>query len=798
MTKAFTRLVVLAFLGSGLVPLVTMMLSRKYDGLSIGGAFFLTELGAALVVVFLTARFHRFLQKLHPRLDANAREQDEFLETCSPRYVGVAIVGAAALSLFLELAVIRWQSTLFEFFAFYKNISLLACFAGLGLGYALANRRRIPLGMVIPLLAWQFGLMLALRFGMGDARTQSLRVVPFREQLNMGLLVVGTLADGAAFYLFLSLIFLLTVLTFLPVGQLCGRLMQRRQTLSAYGLNLLGSLAGVVLMLVLSWLWTPPLVWFALCFLGILLFYVRKPSSILLGGGGALVALTILAWPVDPLQAKIYSPYQELEFSAGPRGLLVLRAAGHYYQRVLDLAKSNGAVGSDPELTRMRDYYELPYRVYGAPADVAVVGSGTGNDVAAALRSGARRVDAIEIDPAILMLGQTDHPEHPYQDARVHAIVNDARSFLRTTDQTYDMIVYGLLDSHTLLSSNSSVRLDSFVYTVEGFREARARLKPGGMISLSFTILNRDIGRKIYLVMQQAFDGRPPVCIRTGYDLSTIFLEAKDKDLVLPGQLLQQTGFHDQTSFFANPEIRADVSTDDWPFFYMPRRVYPLSYLVVVLLIVVLSFLVTANFVSERPQFSHLPFFFLGAGFMLVETKGITELGLTFGNSWQVIGVVIVGILVMAFLGNCLVQWLRIQRPTVPYLLLFASLGLGWLIARNGGLPSTPVGRLETALVLTVPMLFSGIVFSTLLGSRGEISSVMAVNLLGAMCGGLLEYNSMYLGFRALYVIAMGLYAAAFLWDLPILRARQIAQVQPDLAQAGLITPPGIAANSIA
>jgi hypothetical protein len=797
MTRSFTRLMVLAFLGSGLVPLVTVMLSRKYDGRPIGGLFLLTEIVAALAVAFITVRFNRLLQKLHPRLDSDGREQDEFLEALSPKYVGVAIVGAAALSLFLELAVIRWQSTLFEFFAFYKNISLLSCFAGLGLGYALANRRRIPLGMVIPLLGWQFGLMLALRFGLGDAQTQSLRVVPFREQLSMGLLVVGTLVDGAAFYLFLSLIFLLTVLVFIPVGQLCGRLMQRSSTLSAYGLNLLGSVVGVVLMLVLSWLWTPPVVWFVLCFLGLLVFYVRKPPAMLLGGGGALLALMILAWPVDPLQNKVYSPYQELEFSEGSRGLLVLRAAGHYYQRVLDLAPSNGAIDSDPELKRMRDYYELPYRIHASTADVAVVGSGTGNDVAAALRSGASRVDAIEIDPAILMLGETAHPEHPYQDPRVHAVVNDARSFLRTTDQTYDMIVYGLLDSHTLLSQASSVRLDSYVYTVEGLREARARLKPGGMIALSFTILNRDLGRKIYLMMQQAFDGRPPVCVSTGYDLSTIFLEAKDKDVVLPSQLLQQTGFRDRTSFFANPSLRADVSTDDWPFFYMPRRVYPLSYLVVIVLIVLLSSLVTVNFVGERPQFSQLPFFFLGAGFMLVETKGITELGLTFGNSWQVIGVIIIGILMMAFLGNCLVQWLRIRRPTIPYLLLFASLGLGWFIAGNGGLASTPLGRLETALVLTVPMLFSGIVFSTLLGSRGGISGIMAVNLLGAMCGGLLEYNSMYFGFRALYVIAMGLYAAAFLWDLPILRTRKVARSEPELPRAGLITPEGIAASSV-
>jgi len=52
------------------------------------------------------------------------------------------------------------------------------------------------------------------------------------------------------------------------------------------------------------------------------------------------------------------------------------------------------------------------------------------------------------------------------------------------------MVVYGLLDSHTLLSHASSVRLDSFVYTVEGLREARARLNPDGILSLSFSVMN--------------------------------------------------------------------------------------------------------------------------------------------------------------------------------------------------------------------------------------------------------------------------------------------------------------------
>jgi hypothetical protein len=67
-----------------------------------------------------------------------------------------------------------------------------------------------------------------------------------------------------------------------------------------------------------------------------------------------------------------------------------------------------------------------------------------------------------------------------------------------------------------------------------------------------------------------------------------------------------------------------------------------------------------------------------------------------------------------------------------------------------------------------LPLLFSGIVFSTLLSSKGQISGMMAINLLGAVCGGLLEYNSMYLGFQFLYLIAMGCYFLAFVSGLAI------------------------------
>jgi hypothetical protein len=155
---------------------------------------------------------------------------------------------------------------------------------------------------------------------------------------------------------------------------------------------------------------------------------------------------------------------------------------------------------------------------------------------------------------------------------------------------------------------------------------------------------------------------------------------------------------------------------------------------------------------------------------MLVETKGITEMGLTFGNTWQVIGIVVAGILIMAFLGNCLVKWLSIKRSLPSYVLLFAALAGGWLSVRYGRFAPTPIGRLETVALLSLPILFSGIVFSTRLSVERRISGIMAANLMGAIVGGLLEYNSMYLGFQALYVLAMVCYVLAFVADWVLVR----------------------------
>jgi len=270
--------------------------------------------------------------------------------------------------------------------------------------------------------------------------------------------------------------------------------MENTDRLSAYGLNLFGSLIGVSLM-------------FLSAFFGLLrssgsdcVFWpfvcsCASPRTLFIGITLTITAIVTLAWPVNPLWNRVYSPYQLLESAIATRAICLFERGGTTTADSKPLTRRSWAyfrsyAPGNP------DYYDLPYRFHTGPNEVAIVGAGAGNDVAAALRSGAQHVDAIEIDPAILLAGKMNHPEKPYDDPRVRPIVNDARSFLRNTKARYDMIVYGLLDSHTLLSAASSVRLDSFVYTIEGLREAREKLKDNGVLSLSLALSATILERK--------------------------------------------------------------------------------------------------------------------------------------------------------------------------------------------------------------------------------------------------------------------------------------------------------------
>jgi len=736
------------------------------------GANPLIMLALALVVCISVAvifyRFNRTFDSVKSAVEDDARAFSDFVDQIPLKYTGLAIAASAGVGLFLELSMIRWQGTVFEVFAFYKNFSLLSCFAGLGIGYAVSSRKQIPLIAVFPLMALQFVFLLALRHSLGGTLNYFvIKLMPISEQIHLDCPTATSWVQLGVVYFFLTIVFLLTALALVPIGQLAGALMSRVEPLKAYGQNLLGSLCGIVLTFALSFLWTPPAVWFSVVFAVLLFFQLHRTRSLLISSVFSIVAVIALSWPVAFGSEVIYSPYQILERAGTSHGLAFIKAAaGMYYQKIFDCSPPIQQAFPDIKITA--DNYELAYQFHVPPGDVAICGAGSGNDASAALRRGAAHVDAVELDPAIAAIGKAYHPEHPYDDPRVRVILNDARAFLRSSPNKYDMICFGALDAHTAVSSGSALRVDSYVYTVESLKDARALLKPGGVLSLCFDAGSKDLLAKIYHMMQLAFDGKPPLaiyCAEGSLLHNCTFIQSKEGTLSasdLPPAVASNPHMPDATADLQNLSKDIDPSTDDWPFLYMFKRVYPFSYLLMFALVAALTYVLIRSFQSGGALGNNWVFLFMGAGFMLIETKAITELALSFGNTWYVAGIVIAAIVLMAYFANWVVSRVKINL-LVPAALLMLSLAGGLALAHSGWLPSNAADKLLIVFVLTLPVFFSGMVFSILIGSQKEIAPAMAANLLGAMLGGLLEYNAMYCGYAALYVIALLVYALAFL-----------------------------------
>jgi spermidine synthase len=702
------------------------------------------------------------------------------------------IVLVTMVSLLLELVMIRWLAAVFPVFSFFKNFTLLACFLGLGAGYAVADKQRCAPALVLPMLALFVLVITLVRYDVG-ANTDIFSALPMQEQTSISIWMdklnwLALVQRSVPLYLLLSVSFVACACICYPVGQLCGKLLSATDALKAYGLNLLGSILGVLVLFVMSLFWLPPIIWF-MAVAGVLLYVVlSRDAQLPLAIASVALLVTVLAWPFETETERIYSPYQLLEKMAKPDdGLMNILSGGSYYQKVFNLSEANR--GHEAEGDKyVRAYYEFPFNFKVRPERVAIVGAGSGNDVAAALRMGASHVDAIEIDPAIVFLGRHYHPEHPYDDPRVTVVINDARNFFRTAHAQYDLIIYGVLDSHTALSHASNLRVDSYVYTREGIAEAFDLLKPDGVMSIAFALPNEALGFKLSHILSAIPGAGRPLAIRVGYDskTTTAFVSQKGCDVRLAdAKAFAALGFTDVSEHFAQPYPAESIPTDDWPFFYMIKRTYPVSYMVALGIVLMLSYMFVRKTIgwTEPVDRGYLPFFFLGAGFMLVETKAITELGLHLGGTWFVVAATILMVLLMAFLANFLVQRNVVLRTSLAYLGLLASLLIGYFAARDHSLfafASPKLSLVAACVLLTVPLFFSGFIFSGLISRAGvNISTALAYNLMGALFGGLMEYNSMYFGFAFLYLIAIGFYVLGWVFSAqPVAVARLAAEAQ--------------------
>lgn len=136
-------------------------------------------------------------------------------------------------------------------------------------------------------------------------------------------------------------------------------------------------------------------------------------------------------------------------------------------------------VFSTPDQEAAEESVHFALLEHPSPRSLLLMGGGVNGSLAQALQHPSlERVDYVELDPAVLDLAREYFPagwEPIRADARVRVHPRDGRLFLKTTGQRFDVIVVNLPDPQT-------AQLNRF-YTVEFFREAAARLEPGGVFS---------------------------------------------------------------------------------------------------------------------------------------------------------------------------------------------------------------------------------------------------------------------------------------------------------------------------
>jgi hypothetical protein len=655
----------------------------------------------------------------------------------------MALFVSSFLVLFLETALIRWLPAYVRLLAYFSNFILLATFLGIGVGCLLARRRR-NLFVWFPLIL--FTVILAVDVLRLEVAVPSTSTIYFSSGTTAPVVPVEST-------LLLPLLFISVAALFVAVAHRMGRDLSGRPPLRAYVINLLGSLSGVAAFALVSWLELPPSVWFGVAAAAAVPFIVQDRRWV------AAVNVALLAGSlavVHRMEAgSLWSPYYRITIFQD-RADTVVEVNHIFHQSMAPVAQKEY-------------FYQWPYTVFGDTFDeVLILGAGTGTDVAAALRHGAKHVTAVDIDPVILRLGAERHPDKPYSDPRVTVINDDARHFLRTTTKQYDLVVFALIDSLTVQSSFAGVRLESYMFTKESFEAVRGRLSPRGVMVLYNYFREKWLVDRLANTSAEVF-GRDPLghVHQDRAYLAVMLAGPRLSELTAPPPLPPDVLAYGQSHAPspAHPLARdasVVVATDNWPFLYMRAPDLPRHYLAALALVLAVSALTVWLARGSGSGAWSWHFFFLGAGFMLLETKSIVQFALLWGSTWSSASLAIASVLVMALASALVASRVEIRRRWLVAAALLALIGVNYLV---------PVGRVtfdsriaESLFYGTLvfsPVFCAGLLFSSSFKESSSTAEDFGANLLGAMVGGAGEYLSLLAGYRALLIVVAICYLLA-------------------------------------
>jgi Spermine/spermidine synthase domain len=626
------------------------------------------------------------------------------------------------LLLFVELALIRWTGENVVYLSYFSNFVLLGSFLGIGIGFLRAHAR-VRLFVFAPVALAAFVVFIRVYHVQIDrSETQLLYFGKFTK-------------SGAPMWVMLPVIFLCTAIVMAMIAEEAARTFARFRALDAYRLDILGSILGIAAFTLIAFLGLPPVAWGAVV---AALFLLLVPRRVLVMVAVA-AAVLLVALATEQKPGISWSPYYKISVVPG-KGFYAVSVNGIPHQTISTVRQR----------LRREPLYGTPYKRHvGTLNNVLIVGAGTGTDVAIALAHGAHHVDAVEIDPRLYELGQQLQPNHAYQSPRVSVFINDGRAYLEQTKRKYDLILFALPDSLTLVSGQSSLRLESFLFTLQAIQSARAHLEPDGTFAMYNYYRTQWLVDRLAGTLTQVFGKRP--CLDLGKRINH-FAALADGNV--------------RCARTWNPGGRTvpAPATDNYPFLYLRTPSIPGFYLLTLALILSVAVVgvrtVGAPFKQMRP---YLDLFFMGAAFLLLETKNVVQFALLFGTTWLVNALVFGGILLVVLAAIEVSRRVRIPAA-VLYPAVFVTLAVAWLVPPDNLLSLSFVPRLASALALAfAPIFCANLLFAQRFKETASLTIAFGANLLGAMIGGVLEYTSLIFGYRALLILIAGLYAAAFL-----------------------------------
>jgi SAM-dependent methyltransferase len=415
-------------------------------------------------------------------------------------------------------------------------------------------------------------------------------------------------------------------------------------------------------------------------------------------------------------------------------------------------------------VSSLREWYRaLPFKIAPSEPETLIIGPGGGSDVLVALAAGSKRVTAAEMNPLMLRFVRHfgDKAGNLYDQPKVNAILTEGRTFIRRTDQKFDVILLGFVDSWAAVASGGLSLSENHLYTVEAFRAYYDHLTPDGMLVIlrwnvdvprlvtnSVALLGAEQAgpRMAVLFEKRGTPSDPPQMIfmlrRRPFTAGETAQMADEwpgvRPFIVPDRHVEEpyasllSGRETLAQFVADAPARVDPVYDDRPFFFARQKPWGLpgsmrtAFLEILLPLVALCgvflFLGRPRDQGARRYWGSIAYFAsLGLGFIAVELALLQNLTLLLGHPIFTLSILLFTLLAAGGVGSYCSGRFRSGRVC----LTVAALGVAYAFVLPSVVPALLSlelpARIAIAVLLVTPLGFAmGMPFPSGLRKTGQ------------------------------------------------------------------------------